>query len=226
MPNPDAPAPRAVIAGDGTKIATYEWGDPDASTVLLVHGFASSALGNWNLTGWVRDLLRAGYHVIATDQRGHGASDKPHRPEQYSMPILADDADHLAAPQREAHPAHGLHRPLGPGEGDGEIAHREHVVGQDLHRVLLGVVRLVARAMAALVDSDHVVLRPQEVPHPAGEVPVAERARGEPVHEQRGGGVAVAPLVGRYLRAVGGDHRTRCRGFRVRHGSHCVGCRS
>jgi pimeloyl-ACP methyl ester carboxylesterase len=91
MPNPDAPAPRAVIAGDGTKIATYEWGDPDASTVLLVHGFASSALGNWNLTGWVRDLLRAGHHVIAIDQRGHGASDKPHRPAQYSMPILADD---------------------------------------------------------------------------------------------------------------------------------------
>jgi pimeloyl-ACP methyl ester carboxylesterase len=91
MPNPDAPLPRAVVAADGTKIATYEWGDPDASTVLLVHGFASSALGNWNLTGWVRDLLRAQYHVIAIDQRGHGASDKPHHPEQYSMQILADD---------------------------------------------------------------------------------------------------------------------------------------
>jgi pimeloyl-ACP methyl ester carboxylesterase len=79
------------VAPDGTKIATYEWGDPDAETVLLVHGFASSALGNWNLTGWVRDLLRAGYHVIAIDQRGHGASDKPHHPEQYSMQILSRD---------------------------------------------------------------------------------------------------------------------------------------
>lgn len=87
----DAPEPRSVIAPDGVKIATYEWGDPDASTVLLVHGFASSALGNWNLTGWVRDLLRAGFHVIAIDQRGHGASDKPHHPEQYSISILADD---------------------------------------------------------------------------------------------------------------------------------------
>ena len=91
MPNPDAPAPRAVIAADGTKVATYEWGDPDAPTVLLVHGFASSALGNWNLTGWVRDLVRAGYHVVGIDQRGHGASDKPHHPEQYSMRILAED---------------------------------------------------------------------------------------------------------------------------------------
>ncbi len=91
MPNPEAPEPRAVVASDGTKIATYEWGNPDASTVMLVHGFASSGLGNWNLTGWVRDLLRAEFHVIAIDQRGHGASDKPHHPEQYSMQILADD---------------------------------------------------------------------------------------------------------------------------------------
>ena len=88
---PPAPPPRAVIAPDGVKIATYEWGDPDAATVVLVHGFASSALGNWSLTGWVRDLLRAGYHVIALDQRGHGASDKPHDPAAYTMPILADD---------------------------------------------------------------------------------------------------------------------------------------
>jgi len=87
----DSPEPRAVIAADGTKIATYEWGDPDASTVLLVHGFASSALGNWSLTGWVRDLLRAEYHVIAIDQRGHGASGKPHDPAAYTMPTLADD---------------------------------------------------------------------------------------------------------------------------------------
>ena len=87
----DAPAPRAVVAPDGIKIATYEWGDPDAPTVIAVHGFASSALGNWNLTGWVRDLLKAGFHVIAIDQRGHGASDKPHDPAQYRMTILADD---------------------------------------------------------------------------------------------------------------------------------------
>ncbi|MBX3098736.1 MAG: alpha/beta fold hydrolase [Salinibacterium sp.] len=91
MAHPEAPDPRAVVAPDGTKIATYEWGDPDASTVILVHGFASSALGNWNLTGWVRDLLRAEFHVIAIDQRGHGASDKPHHPEQYTMQLLSED---------------------------------------------------------------------------------------------------------------------------------------
>ncbi|MDJ0335612.1 alpha/beta hydrolase [Salinibacterium sp. G-O1] len=91
MHNSAAPEPRRVMAADGVAIATYEFGDPDASTVLLVHGFASSALGNWHLTGWVRDLLRAGRHVIAIDQRGHGASDKPHDPRRYSMQILAED---------------------------------------------------------------------------------------------------------------------------------------
>lgn len=72
-------------------IATYEFGDPDAPTVLAVHGFASSALLNWHLTGWTRDLVRADFHVIAIDQRGHGASDKPHDPRSYSMPILVED---------------------------------------------------------------------------------------------------------------------------------------
>ncbi len=91
MHNSAAPEPRRVMAADGVAIATYEFGDPDASTVLLVHGFASSALGNWHLTGWVRDLLRAGRHVIAIDQRGHGASGKPHDPGRYTMRILAED---------------------------------------------------------------------------------------------------------------------------------------
>jgi len=91
MPSPEIPPARSVIAPDGTKIATYEFGDADAPTVLAVHGFASSALLNWHATGWIRDLTRAGYHVIAIDQRGHGASDKPHHASSYSMDALVGD---------------------------------------------------------------------------------------------------------------------------------------
>jgi pimeloyl-ACP methyl ester carboxylesterase len=91
MLTPEIPPARSVVSHDGTKIATYEFGDPDAPTVLAVHGFASSALVNWHATGWVRDLLREGFHVIAIDQRGHGASDKPHSPDAYSMEILVGD---------------------------------------------------------------------------------------------------------------------------------------
>ena len=87
----DAPTARKVIAADNVRLATYDFGDEDAPTVLAVHGFASGALLNWHAAGWVRDLTRAGYRVIAIDQRGHGASDKPHDPASYTMDILASD---------------------------------------------------------------------------------------------------------------------------------------
>jgi pimeloyl-ACP methyl ester carboxylesterase len=79
------------MSPDGLRIATYAWGEDDAPTVVLVHGFASSALLNWHASGWVRDLVREGYRVIAHDQRGHGASDKPHSPSAYTMELLVDD---------------------------------------------------------------------------------------------------------------------------------------
>ena len=89
---PDAPPPRRVISDDGVGIAAYEWGDPDAPLVVAVHGFASSALANWHVTGWTRDLTRAGFRVIAFDQRGHGESDKPHARAAYTMEQLVVDA--------------------------------------------------------------------------------------------------------------------------------------
>ncbi|TQL47657.1 alpha-beta hydrolase superfamily lysophospholipase [Homoserinimonas aerilata] len=88
---PPTPAPSAVISRDGTKITTFDFGDPDGAVVLAVHGFASSALANWSVTGWIRDLTRAGLRVIAIDQRGHGGSDKPHDPSNYTMDHLVDD---------------------------------------------------------------------------------------------------------------------------------------
>ncbi|TFD54036.1 alpha/beta fold hydrolase [Cryobacterium frigoriphilum] len=88
-----APPHRFVTSTDGVQIATYELGDPAHPTVLLVHGFASSAVANWYATGWTRDLLRAGFHVIAIDQRGHGASDKPHSASAYTMELLVADVE-------------------------------------------------------------------------------------------------------------------------------------
>ncbi|MFC5930456.1 alpha/beta hydrolase [Cryobacterium melibiosiphilum] len=88
-----APPHRFVTSNDGVQIATYELGDPVNPTVLLVHGFASSAVANWHATGWTRDLVRAGLHLIAIDQRGHGASDKPHSPDAYTMHQLVTDIE-------------------------------------------------------------------------------------------------------------------------------------
>jgi pimeloyl-ACP methyl ester carboxylesterase len=85
------PSPQFVMSADGHRIATYSWGEDAAPTVLCVHGFASSCRDNWVDTGWVRDLTRAGFRVLGVDQRGHGASDKPHDPRGYTMDALVGD---------------------------------------------------------------------------------------------------------------------------------------
>jgi len=87
----DVPEPQYIMSAEGHEIATYSWGDQDAETVMVVHGFASSCRDNWVDTGWVRDLLRAGYRVLGVDQRGHGLSDKPHDPHDYTMSALVGD---------------------------------------------------------------------------------------------------------------------------------------
>jgi len=87
------PDPVYVMSSDGWRLATYTWGDEADPTVVLVHGFASSTRDNWVNTGWVRDLLRAGYRVLAMDQRGHGASDKPHDRREYALSQLAADVE-------------------------------------------------------------------------------------------------------------------------------------
>jgi pimeloyl-ACP methyl ester carboxylesterase len=70
-------------------------GDP----ILLIHGFASNHAVNWVNTLWVKTLTRAGYRVIALDNRGHGESEKLYRPEDYHSSVMAADAvrllDHL-----------------------------------------------------------------------------------------------------------------------------------
>ncbi len=82
---------------DGVEIAYLDEGQGDP--VLLIHGFASNSTVNWVDTGWVRDLNRGGYRVIAMDNRGHGRSAKPHDPAFYGAPLMAEDVrrllDHL-----------------------------------------------------------------------------------------------------------------------------------
>ncbi len=67
--------------------------------VLCIHGFASSGKVNWIDTGWVETLTEAGYQAITLDNRGHGASEKPHDPDLYYPALMAEDGlallDHL-----------------------------------------------------------------------------------------------------------------------------------
>ncbi|KQY14574.1 alpha/beta fold hydrolase [Rhizobium sp. Root482] len=93
------PPPFSSFSHEGLSIAYFDEGDRAGDPILLIHGFASSARVNWVAPGWVKTLGEAGYRVIALDNRGHGASDKPHDPAVYHPPAMAGDAaallDHL-----------------------------------------------------------------------------------------------------------------------------------
>jgi pimeloyl-ACP methyl ester carboxylesterase len=88
---------------DGLSLAFFDEGDPGGAPVLLIHGFASTANVNWVHPGWLKTLGDAGYRVIALDNRGHGASDKPRSVEAYRPRVMAGDAaallDHLGIPE-------------------------------------------------------------------------------------------------------------------------------
>jgi pimeloyl-ACP methyl ester carboxylesterase len=82
-----------TFSSDGVPIAFADEGD--GFPTLLVHGFGSNHRVNWVSTSWFNDLRATGRRVIALDNRGHGASGKPHDPAAYHMPILVEDARRL-----------------------------------------------------------------------------------------------------------------------------------
>ncbi len=65
---------------------------PGRGTVLLIHGFASSAHVNWVSPGWMKTLADAGYRVLAIDNRGHGQSSRSYDPADYTPQKMAGDA--------------------------------------------------------------------------------------------------------------------------------------
>lgn len=63
------------------------------SPLLLLHGFTGA---KEDFADHLDALGERGWHVVAPDLRGHGASDKPADEDAYSLDILADDALALA----------------------------------------------------------------------------------------------------------------------------------
>lgn len=67
---------------DGIRIH-YQVAGGDGPPLLLHHGFSDS-LDGWGDSGWL-DRLEQDYRLILVDGRGHGASDRPHNPQAYSL---------------------------------------------------------------------------------------------------------------------------------------------
>lgn len=97
------PPKLARFIHDTLEIAYFDAGKADGPSILLIHGFASSAKVNWVFPSWLKTLGDAGYRVVALDNRGHGASAKPHDPAVYHPHTMAGDAvallDHLGIDQ-------------------------------------------------------------------------------------------------------------------------------
>jgi 3-oxoadipate enol-lactonase len=82
---------RQVELGD-VQLAIAEAG-AGGRPLLLVHGFTGA---KEDFTPWLGQLADAGWHAVAPDLRGHGASSKPADEAAYSFEIMADDMLRLA----------------------------------------------------------------------------------------------------------------------------------
>lgn len=79
------PGRKMTINGLNLNVLVEGEGEP----ILLLHGFPDS---NYLWRGVIPNLARAGYKVIAPDQRGFGESDAPEGKENYDMDLIAKDA--------------------------------------------------------------------------------------------------------------------------------------
>ena len=79
----------AVRGGGGLGLHVREWGRPDGRPILFLHGFSQSHLC-WDKQ--VESTLAEEFRLVACDLRGHGMSEAPIEPEQYTDGSLwADD---------------------------------------------------------------------------------------------------------------------------------------
>lgn len=87
----------------GHTVAGEAWGDPEAATVYLVHGWGG---WRWQLDGFVEPLVAAGFRVVTFDGPSHGESDPG--PEGPGRSTILELADALAAVVADRGPAHAI----------------------------------------------------------------------------------------------------------------------
>jgi non-heme chloroperoxidase len=94
----------ATVEGfGGVPLVVAETGNPQGPAILFVHGYSQSLL-SWKRQLADRELQRR-YRLVALDLRGHGASAKPWKPEDYRREALGGDLQAVIA-------AKGLGRPI------------------------------------------------------------------------------------------------------------------
>jgi NAD(P)-dependent dehydrogenase (short-subunit alcohol dehydrogenase family)/pimeloyl-ACP methyl ester carboxylesterase len=93
-----------VDSTDGVRIAVYEQGNPDAPTLVLVHGWPNSHV-MWDE---VVPRLAGRFRILAYDNRGAGASSVPRAVSAFAMPRFADDFEAVIGQLSPGQPVHVL----------------------------------------------------------------------------------------------------------------------
>lgn len=78
-----------LVAAGELRLFVRRYGEPSAPALVLLHGIG----GDHTTWDRVAEHLADRYHVLAVDQRGHGASD---RSDRYTFRLLAEDVWRLA----------------------------------------------------------------------------------------------------------------------------------
>lgn len=82
-----------LLRANGLAFHACAAGPEDGPLVLLLHGFPESSAAWRHQIG---PLARAGWRVVAPDQRGYGQTSKPRGRSAYRIDALADDVEGLA----------------------------------------------------------------------------------------------------------------------------------
>jgi epoxide hydrolase A/B len=77
-----------LVETNGVQLRVIDAGDRDAPPVVLAHGFPELAY-SWRHQ--IRALTKAGYRVLAPDQRGYGESSRPRPVDAYNIVELSAD---------------------------------------------------------------------------------------------------------------------------------------
>jgi pimeloyl-ACP methyl ester carboxylesterase len=97
-----SPAARPLtVAVPGGTLTGWEWGPPDGTVVLLLHGFPQRSTA-WSGVG--ERLAEVGLRAVALDQRGYSDGLRPPAVADYALPRLVGDA--LAAVDALGRPVH------------------------------------------------------------------------------------------------------------------------
>ncbi|MPZ81601.1 MAG: SDR family oxidoreductase [Actinophytocola sp.] len=93
---------RLWVESGEVRLAVLEQGDPQATTVLLVHGYPD------NSTVWdgVAERLADRFHVVRYDVRGHGGSEAPASRDGYRIEALNADLRAVKDAVKPAEPVH------------------------------------------------------------------------------------------------------------------------